>query len=80
MKIKIHYFASLKDILEKDSEVMEVPRGIKSSELLKIIKNIYPKLAEKKQILVAVNGAFTQPDIIIKKGDNVALFPPVSGG
>ena len=36
--------------------------------------------ADPRQIRAAVNGDFAAPDHPVKPGDEVALFPPVTGG
>ena len=80
MKIKIHYFASLKDILGIAEEELEVEEGITAGALKNLIKNHHTRLLEKEHLLIAVNGGFVQPEKKIERGDVVALFPPVSGG
>ena len=80
MKIKIRYFASIKEILGKNEEELEVEEGITAGALKEKLRNIHSKITEKEQLLIAINGAFVDPNKIIKKGDIVALFPPVSGG
>jgi len=37
-------------------------------------------LAEDESILVAVNQEMARPETSIKDGDEVAFFPPVTGG
>jgi molybdopterin converting factor subunit 1 len=80
MKIKIRYFASLKEILGIEEEELEVEEGITAGALKNYLKNYHTKLSEKELLLIAVNGGFVQPERIIERGDVVALFPPVSGG
>lgn len=80
MKIKIHYYASLKEILGIEEEELEVEESITAGALKNLIKNHHTKLLEKEQLLIAVNGGFVQPEKKIESGDVVALFPPVSGG
>jgi molybdopterin converting factor small subunit len=31
-------------------------------------------------VIIAVNGAYVDPNTLLEDGDVVALFPPVSGG
>ena len=50
------------------------------SGAVKVKKIIDLSITEKEQLLIAINGGFVDPNKIIKKGDVVALFPPVSGG
>ncbi|MCW4050453.1 MAG: molybdopterin converting factor subunit 1 [Candidatus Bathyarchaeota archaeon] len=80
MKIKVKYYASFRDMTGKNEEVLEVKDGITVKGIRDHVRGIYEKIAQKEQVLVAVNGTFTQLDEVIKEGDDVAFFPPVSGG
>jgi molybdopterin converting factor small subunit len=49
--------------------------------LKKRVQGLHTALKEQEDnILVAVNGSFAEPTRVLRKGDEVALFPPVSGG
>lgn len=80
MKIKIRYFASIKEILGKNEEEIEVKEGITAGALKEKLLTMNSKITEKEQLLIAINGGFVDPKKKIKEGDIVALFPPVSGG
>jgi molybdopterin synthase sulfur carrier subunit len=80
MKIKIRYFASIKEILGKNEEEIEVKEGITAGALKEKLLTMNSKITEKEQLLIAINGSFVDPKKKIKEGDVVALFPPVSGG
>ncbi len=74
------YFASFRDMTGKTEESLEVPEGITVEGLREHIKGLYDKMAMRDQVLVAVNGAFVPLETVVREGDNVAFFPPVSGG
>ncbi len=74
------YFASFRDMTGKMEESLEVPEGITVEGLREHIKGLYDKMARRNQVLVAVNGAFVPLETVVREGDNVAFFPPVSGG
>lgn len=80
MKIKIRYFGQFRDITGKTEEELEVKNGITVEELRDLVRGIYPKIAAKREVLVALNSTFTALDVVIKQEDKVAFFPPVSGG
>ena len=80
MRIKIRYFGQFRDITSRHEEYITVKEGITVSEIREHIKNNYPKIAAKSEILVAVNGNFGSLDQVIEEKDEVAFFPPVSGG
>jgi molybdopterin converting factor subunit 1 len=80
MKINIKYFASIKEWTGLKEETIELTENITAEELRKFIVKRYNKLEIEGTILVAVNGSFVDPKYLIKSADDVALFPPVSGG
>ena len=80
MKINIKYFASIKEWTGLKEETIELTENITAEELRKFIVKRYNKLEIEGTILVAVNGSFVDPKYLIKSADEVALFPPVSGG
>ena len=80
MKINIRYFGQFRDITGKTDEELDVKDGVTVEELREIVRAKYPKIAAKREVLVALNNTFTALDIVIKQEDKVAFFPPVSGG
>ena len=81
--MKIRYFAWIKDITNKDYEVIQnnYPKDV--NELKKILNNSYPDLKKHiaKDILrVAINMEYVSTNRTLKQNDEVAIFPPVSGG
>lgn len=81
MKIDVRLFATLKDRAGANSVAIDLPDGSTVSQLLEQIASTYPALAPAlPSTLVAVNQEFAFPPTPINAGDEVALFPPVSGG
>ena len=74
--IKVRYFASLREQIGRDLDIIEDVDGISSvQELKKSLSDILPP-----QTLCAVNYEYANDDTPIKDGDEVAFFPPVTGG
>ena len=48
--------------------------------LIEKLKMDHTRLSDMDLILVAVDGEYVEPDTLLREGDVVALFPPVSGG
>ena len=80
MKIKISYFGQFRDITGLTEEEIETKDGVTVVELRDQIREKYPRIAAKREVLVAVNSSFAPLDTVIKTEDKVAFFPPVSGG
>ncbi len=74
--IKVRYFASLREQIGRDLDIIEDIDGISSvRELRKSLSSMLPA-----QTLCAVNYEYANDDTPIKDGDEVAFFPPVTGG
>jgi len=85
MKLKVLYFASLREKLGKDAEEIELPAGIANvaalrSHLQRRGGAYEHAFAEKALVRAAVNQDMVQATAAIKAGDEVAFFPPVTGG
>lgn len=80
MRLKIKYFASIREWTGLKDEIMDVKQNISAEELRNLIVRRHNKLEIEGNILVAVNGSFVDTKYLIKESDEVALFPPVSGG
>jgi molybdopterin synthase sulfur carrier subunit len=80
MKVKIRYFGQFRDFTGKQEEVIETKEGITVKKIREQIRDMYPKIGAKNEVLVAVNGSFGSLDQVILETDEVAFFPPVSGG
>jgi len=81
MKLRVRYFASIREFTGLKEEQLDVPEGSTAEALKHRVQGLHDALkAQEENILVAVNGSFVEPKQVLKQGDEVALFPPVSGG
>ena len=85
MKVKVLYFASLRERLGKGSEEIELPAGVGTlgalrSHLVARGGEWQSSLGGNKAVRMAVNQDMAQPAAAIKGGDEIAFFPPVTGG
>ena len=79
--MKIIYFAWIKDITKKEFELTDNNSNI--NELKKFLIKIYPELNKhfNQNILrIAVNKEYVIDNISLNQNDEIAIFPPVSGG
>jgi sulfur-carrier protein len=92
MKIRVKTFAQIKDILGADSSP-EYPDGTSMKELLKSLRQkagesenqLFSREGElHSHLVLMMNGTRIYEEdiesIILSEGDEIALFPPVSGG
>ena len=81
MDVTIKFFASYRELLGEDELVFEVGEGATVGELLEFLKERFPALAQQGYSpLTAVNLTHVSKRHILEDGDEVAIFPPVSGG
>ena len=85
MKLKVLYFASIREKVGKDAEELDLPAGIATVSSLRSHLRARggawaEALADGKLLRTAVNQDMAQPSAAIKTGDEVAFFPPVTGG
>jgi molybdopterin synthase sulfur carrier subunit len=84
MKLKVLYFASLREALGSSGEEFELPPGVATTGALRdhIAARGEPwaALARAKNLRCAVNQAMVGFEAAVKAGDEVAFFPPVTGG
>ena len=82
--LKILYFASLRETLGRGAESLDLPDGVNDVggllTLLKARAGEWEKLGSVKNLRYAVNQEMAQLDSPLKSGDEVAFFPPVTGG
>jgi sulfur-carrier protein len=85
MKVKVLFFAGLREQLGTSAEEIELPSGVATvaalrAHLLQRGETWKAALGESKLVRTAVNQDMAQPAARIKAGDEVAFFPPVTGG
>ncbi len=83
--ITVLYFARLKESLNYSTEEMELPEGINTIAQLKVLLakrgEAWANLFNGKQtIRAAINHTLVNNETPVKNGDEVAFFPPVTGG
>ena len=80
-KIKLLFFATLRDRAGTKTAEMEVAQGTTVRALKEQIAREYPSLGPSLgSALIAVNREYAHDDAILPDEAEVALFPPVSGG
>lgn len=75
-------FGIAKDIVGKSSFLLPEDEAFPSSvsELKDRLKRMFPEFGKLSSLAVAVNSAYAEDGERLKKGDEIAIIPPVSGG
>lgn len=77
MKIKVKLFASLRERLGFTDQDVEIDEGRTVNDVWNTIAG-YSGLPDN--VMAAVNMDYVKPDTKVVDGDEVAFFPPVTGG
>ena len=83
--IAVHYFASIREALGRDHETLELPEGVDTVEqlihwLVEKNGNGWGAVLGENTVMVAVNHEMVDRGACLKPGDEIAFFPPVTGG
>jgi molybdopterin synthase sulfur carrier subunit len=83
--LNILYFARLKETLGRDTERIDLPAGVADvaalTDWLRARGGVWSEeLAASRPVRVAVNQDMARHDTPIRDGDEIAYFPPVTGG
>jgi molybdopterin synthase sulfur carrier subunit len=77
MSITVRYFASLREAMGRDQDLLE-------AETVATVGDCWARIADDPapppNLLVAVNMEYADLKHPVKDGDEVAFFPPVTGG
>lgn len=81
MKIKVKFFAILRERAGTGEVSKDVHDGTTVGELWALLKREYAPLGSvEMRLLYAVNQNYVGADYILKDRDEVVFVPPVSGG
>lgn len=81
--IKVKFFGQLRELLACDETCVELPANSSVQDLLAQLSEQTNKWASyllADNVLVAVNQEMSDKDQMLTSGDEVAFFPPVTGG
>jgi molybdopterin converting factor subunit 1 len=81
MQIVVRLFATLRQQAGWKEQRFEVPVGATVADILAVTSAHAPALnLNQRTLYAAVNMEYARPDRVLVEGDEVAFFPPVSGG
>jgi len=80
-RIIVKYFGSIRDDAGLSEETVEAPDGWNVAELMEYLRKMHKAIGSRSDnLLVALNREYASRSAKLKDGDEVAIFPPVSGG
>lgn len=79
MKVEVKFFARGREIVGEKQKELEIEDGMMLKDLKELLIQEYPGL-KKEKLIVSRNHKYAHPEEILKDNDEVAVFPPVSGG
>jgi molybdopterin converting factor small subunit len=81
MKIRVQFYAQLREFIGIHEQELELPRDATVRELLEKIYAQKPALrAHDKSILIGAGLEFVDRNYKLNPGEEIAIMPPVQGG
>ncbi|MBT3189498.1 MAG: MoaD/ThiS family protein [Anaerolineae bacterium] len=81
MNLNIRLFATLKDRAKASQISVDISEPATVSDLLASVSRQYPAIESALEyVLISVNQEYADRTQSISSEDEIALFPPVSGG
>lgn len=78
MNITVRYFANMRDRMGRAEDSVSIDGA--SVTVADLWGKISPQQTLPGNVLIAVNMEYTDDSRVLKNGDEVAFFPPVTGG
>ena len=81
MKVRVQFYAQLRDLVGSRDAEFELPEGATVRELLEKIYAQRPALrTHDKSILIGAGLEFVDRNYKLNPGEEIAIMPPVQGG
>ena len=81
MRVRVHLFARYREATGRQQVDLEIPEDGTVETAWSAVVQSHPQLAQYRPFtLFAVGHDYVEPDHRLKPGDELSLFPPVSGG
>jgi molybdopterin synthase sulfur carrier subunit len=81
MRVRIRYFAVLRELVGQEEEIITVPAGSQVADVRSTVLARYPRLQPfLERSLCAVNREYVAAERELQDGDEVVFVPPLGGG
>jgi molybdopterin converting factor small subunit len=81
VRVRVHLFARYREVAGREQVDLELPEGGTVETAWSAVVDRHPALAQyRPYTLFAVGHDYVENDHPLKPGDDLCLFPPVSGG
>ena len=81
MKVRLLYFAVLREIAGSSEAELSVDEGTTARDVWERLRREHAELADYTQPpLTAINESYAAADTMLRDGDELAFIPPVAGG
>lgn len=80
LSIKVVAFGVARDIVGGNTVQLTLGEGDTVDQAMVLLKTQYPAFEQLASLKLAINEAYVDHDYKIKKGDELVIIPPVSGG
>lgn len=81
MKVKVLFFAILKEKMKRDEAEWEMGEGETVSQMAhRMLAHVFGEGHLETCLMFAVGDEYVSPDYRPRAGDEIALIPPVAGG
>ncbi len=78
MQVSVKYFASLRELMGESSVFINIDKESSVDDVWQhVTKN---KKIELDNVMATVNMEYVKSSYVIRDGDEIAFFPPVTGG
>ena len=78
MHVSVKYFASLRELMGESSVFIDIDKESSIDDVWHhVTKN---KKIELDNVMATVNMEYVKSSYVIRDGDEIAFFPPVTGG
>lgn len=75
----MRFFARCREIVGEKQKEVEIEEGMRIKDIIDRLIKEYPEL-KKVKLIVSLNRKYADLEEKLKNKDEVAVFPPVSGG